>query len=109
MVFWSLQRERRILQGREPRSPMDEIVPGDFVLMNVDWATIVGLVYKVVSGRAHVWWYLGEKLDQRPWIVSKEHPVSGLKIVGEGTVIPDSMMVLRSEHSFNSAYRIRRN
>jgi hypothetical protein len=85
---------------------MDEIVPGDFVLMNNDWATTVGLVYKVVSEHAHVWWYVREQLEHRPWIVSKEHPVSALKVVKKGIAIPDSMIVLRSESFPNKAFGV---
>jgi hypothetical protein len=83
------------------------IVPGDFVLMNNDWAATVGLVYKIASGHAHVWWYVHEKVDQRPWVVGKEHSVSDLKLVAQGTAIPDSMMMLRSENFSTTPFRIR--
>ncbi len=80
---------------------MDSIEPGEFVQMNGDRAKTAGLVYRIASGKAHVWWCV------REGVIGKEHPVSDLKRVGKGTFVPDSMMMLRSENFPNKAFRIR--
>jgi hypothetical protein len=48
-----------------------------------------------------------EDLEQDPSVVGKEHPVSDLKLVEKELLVPDSLMMLRSENFPNKAFRIR--
>ena len=87
---------------------MEEIVRGDFVQMNRQGATTVGLVHKVESGRAYVWWRTRDKADGRPEIVDEVRPAAELRIVRDGFSIPSSLILLRLESIGDTAFRVRR-
>jgi hypothetical protein len=87
---------------------VEEIVRGDFVQMNRQGATTVGLVHKVEFGRAYVWWRTRDKADGQPEIVPEMRPTSELRIVKESSPIPNSMILLRQERIGDTAFRVRR-
>jgi hypothetical protein len=80
----------------------EDIAPGNFVqMLGESDSTHIGLVHKIISQRAGVWWYVGERATQNPWVADREHPVAELKIVEEGkegVIIPESMLELRSKN-----------
>jgi hypothetical protein len=87
---------------------LEEIVRGDFVQMNRQGATTVGLVHKVESGQAYVWWRTRDKADGRPEIVDERRPTAELRIARESFPIPNSMILLRVESIGDTAFRVRR-
>lgn len=86
---------------------MEEIVRGDFVQMNRQGATTtLGLVHKVESGRAYVWWRTRDKADGRPEIIDEVRPAAELRIVRDSFSIPNPLILLRLESIGDTAFRV---
>jgi hypothetical protein len=86
---------------------MEEIIAGDFVLLNKPDARMVGLVHWVEAGRAHIWWHVRDTLI-KPEIREDSRPTSELKVFDKyAYLIPDSMVVLRNEKFPGKVFRVR--
>jgi hypothetical protein len=86
---------------------MEEIIVGDFVLMNKPGARTVGLVYLIEAERARIWWHAGDTLG-RAEINEDSRPTSELKVFdGPDYLIPNSMVVLRNEEFPGKSFRVR--
>jgi hypothetical protein len=86
----------------------EDIIAGDFVVMNRPRAKTVGLVYRVESGFALTWWRVQDKPDGRPQTTQDRLPVSELKIVPDSLTIPASMILLREDNFPKTSFRTRR-